>query len=335
MTSGRQFALYFSWDKQEEAGRPLATLNDRFPALFELRRAAWPMLRNLADGEQGIAGFLDRIVLGDFAMFLKIVSDETGLKPIVASHVELDGTAHPLGETVSDEVHTLIVVSLDHVRTGQAPTAEDIAKVRAFLARPETVLAVCPHHYIGGDDSSDDGSDDGSSGEVVRRRIEEHRHHGDPLVPGAQRLGGYARSLLAGLDLPVHNLYGLRPACSPDGQPAPLEVSASLDTAGFLGGNGSLAVTTFNAHPHLPHLQPVGPAAAAYTVLARQLLDVNAEPHPFTDAGHRLFNAFLWAPPAGARRGHVVVCDATVWSAAFKGVESLTKFWRNLAAMPV
>ena len=331
MTSGRKFALYFAWDKQAEARRPLEMLNDRFPALFELRRAAWPMLRQLQDGEQGIAGFLDRIVLGDFQMFLRVVAEETGVAPEIIASRDLDGTAHSLGEALDDGTHTLIVVSLDHFRTRQEPTAEDLALVRAFLARPEAVLTVCPHHYIGGDG---DGDTDGD-GEVFRRRIEEHRHHSDPLVPGAQRLGGYARSLLTGLGLPVDNLYGLRPATGSGGQPMPLEVARALDAVGFLGGDESHQVTTFNAHPHLPHLQPVGSGISAYKVLARQPIDLNAENHPFTAAGNTHFNAFLWAPPDGARRGHVLVCDATVWSAAFKGVDSLTNFWRNLAAMPL
>jgi hypothetical protein len=331
MTSGRRFALYFAWDKQEEARRPLEMLNDRFPALFELRRAAWPMLRSLQDGEQGIAGFLDRIVLGDFEMFLGVVAEETGVAPYVIASRDLDGTAHSLSEALLGGTHTLIVVSLDHFRTSQEPTTDDLAEVRAFLARPETVLVVCPHHYIGGDD---DGETDGD-GEIFHRRVEEHRHHGDPMVPGAQRLGGYARSLLAGLGLPVDNLYGLRPATGSGGQPAPLEVARALDTDGFLGGDGSHPVTKFNAHPHLPHLQPVGAAKAAYKVLARQPIDLDAESHPFTAAGNTAFNALLWAPPDGDRRGHVLVCDATLWSAAFKGVDSLTNFWRNLAARPV
>lgn len=331
MTSGRRFALYFAWDKQAEARRPLEILNDRFPALFELRRAAWPMLRHFQDGEQGIAGFLDRIVLGDFKMFQDVVAKETGIVPDVIASRDLDGTAHFLRGALLGGTHTLIVVSLDHLKTNQEPTAEDITEVQAFLTRPESVLVVCPHHYIGGDE---DGDTDGD-GEILRRRVEEHRHHGDPLVPGAQRLGGFARALLAGLELPVENLYGLRPATVSGGQPAPLEVARALDTPGFLGGNGSQPVTTFNAHPHLPHLQPVGPATAAFKVLARQPIDLNAEIHPFTAAGNTLFNALLWAPPDGARRGHVLVCDATVWSAAFQGVGSLTRFWRNLAGMPV
>jgi hypothetical protein len=193
-----------------------------------------------------------------------------------------------------------------------------MAAARAFLARPHTVLAVCPHHLVGLDTP-----------------VAEHAHHGDPNVPATQQLGGYARALLAGLGLPVENRYGLSPATDADGTPAALEISHGLDEQRFLGGDAALPVTTFNAHPHLPHLEPVGAAANLYRVLARQAINRHAPAHPFTADGNRAFNALLWAPPDGDRKGHVLVCDATLWSAAFKGVDSLANFWRNLARMPV
>lgn len=332
MPSNRKFALYFAWDKQDEAGRPLDKLNNRFPALYELRRAAWPILQYLKGGEQGIAGFLDRVVLGDFAAFLQIVTEETGVDPTVITGRELDGTGHPLCEVFASNPHTVVIVSIDHFRSQRSPSTEDIAKLRMFLACPESMLIVCPHHYVGGEE---DDEDERNEGEILRRQVQEHRHHGDSLVPGVQRLGGYARSLLAALELPVENLYGLRPAIGTDGQPAWLEVARELDEEQFLGGDRSLTVRNFNAHPHLPHLQPVGPGVAAYRVLARQLISPEAEPHPFFAEGNTHFNALLWAPPLGERRGHVLVCDATIWSAAFMGVDSLMNFWRNLAARPV
>ncbi len=131
------------------------------------------------------------------------------------------------------------------------------------------------------------------------------------------------------------NLYGLRPAAGPDGEPAPLEIAPGQDELHLLGGAGRLAVDTFNAHGHLPHLQPHAESAAAYRVLARQRIAAQATPHPYTDAGATHFNALLWAPPAGARQGHVLVCDATLWSAAFNGLASLGNFWRNLASIPL
>ena len=43
-------------------------------------------------------------------------------------------------------------------------------------------------------------------------RAMEYAHHGDPLVPRQQRFGKYTRSLMKGLDVPVENRWGLRPA---------------------------------------------------------------------------------------------------------------------------
>lgn len=336
MPSNRKFALYFAWDKRDEAGRPLDKLNNRFPALYELRRAAWPMLQRFKSGDQGIAGFLDRVVLGDFAAFLRIVAVETGVEPTVMAGRDLDGTAHSLYEALAGDPHTLIIVSLDHFRAKRMPSTEDVAALRTFLARPDAILVVCPHHYIGGDEDDEEEQDDG---QLFQLRVQEHQHHGDTLVPGVQRLGGYARAVLAALELPVENLYGLRPDIRPDGQPAPLAVEHALDAEKFLGGDRSLPVRSFNAHPHLPHLRPIGPGIDAFRVLARQPICHEAtrhpERHPFTAEGNTHFNALLWAPPAGERRGQVLVCDATVWSAAFHGVDSLTNFWRNLAARPV
>jgi hypothetical protein len=39
---GRQVALYFAWSRPDEVSVPLGVLEDRFPALFEVRRLFWP-----------------------------------------------------------------------------------------------------------------------------------------------------------------------------------------------------------------------------------------------------------------------------------------------------
>jgi hypothetical protein len=36
--SGRQVALYFAWSRPDEVTAPLGILDNRFPALFEVRR---------------------------------------------------------------------------------------------------------------------------------------------------------------------------------------------------------------------------------------------------------------------------------------------------------
>ena len=38
----RRIGMYFAWDRTAEAGAPLGDLNNRLPALFELRRQFWP-----------------------------------------------------------------------------------------------------------------------------------------------------------------------------------------------------------------------------------------------------------------------------------------------------
>jgi hypothetical protein len=64
--------------------------------------------------------------------------------------------------------------------------------------------------------------------------------------------------------------------------------------------------------------------------LARQPIDMS-HPHPFTEAGNREFNTFLWMPPSGARAGDIVLVDLTIFTTLFGGTESLDRFWSNLA----
>jgi hypothetical protein len=52
----------------------------------------------------------------------------------------------------------------------------------------------------------------------------------------------------------------------------------------------------------------------------------------FVQGGSRVFNALLQARP-NVFPGTLLVCDATIWSSAFQGLESLEAFWRNLAAL--
>ena len=156
----------------------------------------------------------------------------------------------------------------------------------------------------------------------------EYAHHGDPLVPRQQRFGKYTRSLMKGLGIPIENRYGLLPARDPETkQIAPLSIERDLDTHGWLNG-----VTTFNFHRHLPHYALTTEDDKSIHVLARQPIDMS-KPHPFTEAGNREFNMFLWMPPSGSRAGHVLFADSTIFSILFGGTESLKNFWRNIAKM--
>jgi hypothetical protein len=153
----------------------------------------------------------------------------------------------------------------------------------------------------------------------------EYRHHGDALVPRQQRFGKYTRSLMSGLGVPVENRFGLRPARAADTKElAPLSIESDLDRKGWLQG-----VTRFNFHRHLPHYAVTTDDAPGIHVLARQPIEMS-ERHPFTAAGNREFNAFLWMPPSGGRGGDILIADSTIFSTLFGRSESLERFWRNL-----
>ncbi len=154
------------------------------------------------------------------------------------------------------------------------------------------------------------------------RRAQFH-HHGDRTLPPAQGFGGFGRALLAGLGVAVENRFGLHPAVQPDGSPVPIEVERRLDRLGLLEG-----VTTFNLHPHLPHLERLGESIGKLEVLARQSIDLTAPPHPFTQGGRSSFDALLQSRP-GLFAGDLLVSDATLWSSTNGGVASLRRFWTN------
>jgi hypothetical protein len=156
----------------------------------------------------------------------------------------------------------------------------------------------------------------------------EYRHHGDPLVPRQQRFGQYTRSLMKGLDVPVHNTYGLRPALRKGTNDiAPLTAFRDVDSLGLLNN-----VPTFNFHPHLPHYELTTQDTKSIRLLAKQPVDLD-RPHPFTEAGNTEFNCLLWMPSNERRAGDIVLVDSTNFTTLFGGTESLENFWRNLALM--
>jgi hypothetical protein len=197
--------------------------------------------------------------------------------------------------------------------TEQEAAPEEIEALRQFLTRDGTCLMIGPHHDVG-------------ASQDVRRLQMEYAHHGDPLVPRQQRFGLYTRSLMKGLGVPVENRFGLRPAVVKDtNQIAPLTAVRDLDRHGWLAN-----VPTFNFHQHLPHYALTTEDTSAIRVLARQPVDLT-RPHPFIEAGNTEFNSFLWMPPAGARAGHILLADLTIFTTLFGGAESLDNFWYNLA----
>lgn len=320
--AGRQVALYFAWSRPDEVAAPLGILEDRFPALFELRRTFWPRFEQFADPlkfDQGVGGFLDNIQLANFKLFADLAASWTG-NPVRRAERRTDAGLCALDAEFLAGVDTLVVISFDSSRTEQQAGEAEIGAIRSFLDDPDHTLFICPHHDIG------DADELPESERLARRELEFH-HHGDPAIPARQGFGDFGLSLLRGLGLQVRNRFGLRPAKLPDGSPAPLEIVAEADRAGLMEG-----VTTFNLHPHLPHFERLGDSAAKLDVLARQPVDLDAPPHPFTAGGRRDFDALLQSK-SEIFRGRLLICDTTTWSSTAGGVDSLQRFWRNVVLL--
>ena len=313
----RRVSVYTSWSYPGEANRDPTGMDNRFSTMTEVRRVSWPAYESpqWADPgrfQQGISGSLE-LFFWAWVRFQKVVEETTGYAVPMFQRVDQAGFTLPLDERVLDDTDTLLVFGLDHNVTGQVATPEEIEAVRAFLAREGTCLVIGPHHDVG-------------HSEDLQERAIEYAHHGDALVPRQQRFGGYARSLMQGLGIPVENRWGLRPAVvEGTNRSVPLTVREDLDTRGWLHG-----VKNFNFHMHLPHYAVTSEGARSVRVLAKQPIDMT-RPHPFTNAGNTEFNALVWMPPGDGRAGDVLVADSTIFSTLFGADESLERFWKNLA----
>jgi hypothetical protein len=312
----RRIAMYFAWDRTAETTAPLGDLDNRFPALFEVRRQFWPAFEPLCDSPagQGIDGFLEAIFLHNFSRFGELVAALTGCQLRQIQRRTATGET-PLDAAQLDAIDTLIIISFDSKRTSQTASAAEVAAVRNFLARPDTMLFVCPHHDI--------GDTEGLASDVaLAQQSAEFHHHGDIALPGQQRVGGFGLSLMAGLGAPIRNRFGLRPARTEAGEPVPFKRAAE-DRFGILAG-----VAHLNLHPHLPHYERVGAGANGLEVLARQVVQPDAPAHPVMPSGSD-FDAILQSHP-GAGLGRLVVCDATQWTSAFGGLDGLQVLWKNV-----
>jgi len=225
---------------------------------------------------QGIAGFLDNVLLQNYSLFREDMRIRSGNAVHVVERCTSDGKLMLLDGDFLDGIDILIIVSFDSQRTGQHPNKSELAAIREFLNDPAHTLFVCPHHDIGNDDGM-------PSQEALARQETEFRHHGGLGVPGQQRFGGFARTLLRDLGVSVSNRYGLRPARMQDGSPAPIRINFPADRFNLLQG-----VKTFNLHPHLPHFEMLGDSPQKMDVLVEQLIDLEAPPHPFVKRDKRL-----------------------------------------------
>jgi hypothetical protein len=320
--SDRRILLYFAWSRPGESGAPLAVIDDRFPTIFELRRLFYPKFEELSDADlidQGIAGFLDHIQKPNFQAFAQQAEALTGRKVLQIERTGDEGTMTLLDGVLAG-VDTIVIISFDSLRTQQRATAAEIEAVSHFLEDPDNLIFVCPHHDI--------GEVAQSAGDGAEHQLVEHRHHGDRAIPPRQGFGGFARTLLAGLGVPVENRFGLRPAAGPDGAPSPLEIDRAFDSLGLLRD-----VEAFHLHPHLPQLERIGPSSERMDVLARQKIDLTAPPHPFTQGGRSTFDALLQSRP-DTFPGKLLVCDTTLFSSTAGGAENLQRFWANVIRRP-
>ena len=314
----RRFRIYISWSYPGEANRDVTELDNRFSTMVEVRRVGWPAFEEarFADPlqfQRGIAGSLELFFLA-WVPFQNVVGEVTGHPVAVYQRVDQAGVKLPLDERILADTDTLLVFGLDHMVTEQAPTTDEIEALQQFLTREGTCLILGPHHDVG------------SSADLKERDME-YLHHGDALVPRQQRFGRYTRGLMEGIGVPIENRYGLRPASVPGtNRIAPFSANRDLDALGWLEG-----VTNFNFHMHLPHYAVTASDTKSVRVLARQPIDLS-RPHPFTNAGNREFNMFVWLPPGGPRAGDVLLADSTIFSTLFGSDESLERFWKNLAA---
>lgn len=316
----RRMSIYWTWSYPWEAQRDPSAMSNRFSTLTEVRNVGYPVYEtaefSAANFLQGIAGTLELFHRSTLS-FQDLVGGLTGHPVAVFQRVDQAGYPQPIDERILDDTDTLMVFGLDHLNSELEAGREEVDALRAWLHREGTCLLLAPHHDVG------------FTEDLAQRQIE-YLHHGDRLVPRQQRFSRYTRSLMRALGVPVHNIWGLRPAVAAGTrEPLALNTFREFDELGLLDG-----VPTLSFHQHLPHYELTAPEGANLRVLARQPIDPD-RPHPFTDAGNSAFNAVIWMPPDGDRAGDIVLVDSTHFTTLFGGTESLHNLWRNLAATPL
>ena len=314
----RRISIYWTWSYPWESQRDPAAMENRFSTMTEVRTVLWPNYEkpewSTAQFLQGIAGTLELFHRSTLS-FQQIAGETTDHPVAVFQRIDQAGFKQPIDERILADADTLMVFGLDHLLSEQEASPDEVVAIREWLKREGTCLLLAPHHDVGFTDD-------------LKQRQMEYLHHGDALVPRQQRFGQYTRSLMKGLGVPVHNLYGLRPAqVKGTKEITPLTAFRDIDKLGLLKN-----VPTLNFHPHLPHYEIAEKDSKSVHLLARQPIDLD-RPHPFTAAGNKEFNCLLWMPPNGQRAGNIVLVDSTNFTTLFGGTDSLENFWRNLALM--
>ena len=314
----RRVSIYWTWSYPWESNRDPLGMDNRFSTMSEVRRVAWPEYEtpewDAANFLQGIAGTLELFHRSTLS-FQNIVGEVTGHPVAVFQRIDQAGYKQLIDERVLADTDTMMVFGLDHLLSEQEALPEEVEAIREWLKREGTCLLLAPHHDVG-------------FTEDLEQRQVEYRHHGDRLVPRQQRFGQYTRSLMKGLNVPVYNRWGLRPAVVKGTKEiTPLTAFRDVDTLGLLEN-----VPTLNFHPHLPHYELTTTDHKSVQTLARQPMDLD-RPHPFSEAGNTEFNCLLWMPPYEHRAGNIVLVDSTNFTTLFGGTDSLENFWRNLAVM--
>src|SRR5437867_2280669 len=254
----RRFSVYWTWSYPWEANRDVAEMDNRFSTMTEVRRVAWPAYETpewaAKSFLQGIAGTLELFHRSTLS-FQQIAGEATGHPVAVFQRVDQAVYQLPIDDLLLGDTDTLMVFGLDHLPSDQQAASDEVAAIQEWLKREGTCLLLAPHHDVGF--TSD-----------LKQRQMEYLHHGDALVPRQQRFSQYTRSLMKALDVPVNNIWGLRPAVVKGTKDiAPLTTFRDVDKLGLLKN-----VPTFNFHPHLPHYELTKDTKSVH-LLARQPID--------------------------------------------------------------
>lgn len=198
----RRVSIYWSWSYPWEAQRDPALLYNRFSTMTEVRAATWPAYEGVEYSAreflQGVDGTLELFHRSSLS-FQDVAGAATGHPVAVFQRVDQAGYRLPIDERILNDTDTLMIFGLDHLLGDEEATPEEVAAIQQWLKREGTCLMLAPHHDVGFTDDKE-------------QQQMEYLHHGDPLTPRVQNFSGFARSLLKGLNIPVHNTWGLRPA---------------------------------------------------------------------------------------------------------------------------